>query len=126
MLGLSSLKLALFAGVALAVIGAVGAMISTHDARIVSERVIREQAAALTAMTADHARQVAALEANAAAMADRLASSSQIKESIRVVTHTTACADSPAGRAAIAGLRGRAAPPAATPGGAGVPVRVPR
>jgi hypothetical protein len=98
--------------------------------RLIHEPAIRaEYAAELAAATAEaHARlQAAALTVAEAANADQAAREArriEIRERIVRVPVTSACADSPAVRAALGGLRARPADPGA-PAGAALPAGVP-
>ena len=91
------------AGVALII--ALHFMIAAHDGRVLAEQAAAEQAARIVTINADHARAVAALQAQATKSALDAARLTSIMDKINAQPRTKACAVSPAIRMALDGLR---------------------
>lgn len=128
MLGILSLipgRALLYAGVAVAALAAGAWALHQHDARVVAEQRADAQALAISQMQADHARAVAALETRAAEAEARAEASATIRSAIHAAPVTSACASSPAVRAALDGLRGRAGANGDPRSGSGQPANLP-
>jgi len=103
------ISIALYAGVAVAALTVGAVLLHRHDLRIQAEQLAANQAAAIATMTVDHVREVAALEKTAIAAAARAASSADIRNQIHAAPSSSVCATSLPIRAALDGLRRRAA-----------------
>lgn len=99
--GLALLAIALLTAGALA--------LNQHDARVRAEQTVVAQAARIATLQADHARAVAALEAQAAAAQARAKRLASIRSAIDAAPRSSACNASAAVRAVLDGLRHHAA-----------------
>lgn len=108
-------KLLRYGALALAVVAGGWFLLHQHDARVRAEAQLSAQAARLSALMADHKRVVAALEAESTAAAARVRALETTRKAVYASPRTTGCADSPAVRAALDGLRKPPANGARTP-----------
>lgn len=112
LLALATGPLGKILGVLLAVLSLGGGLIwivQEHDAKVLAESAVQEQAKTIAVMKADAERSAAALVANAKATADIASKATTIREAVDAAPRTTGCSDSPAIRAALDGLRNTAA-----------------
>ncbi|CAH2606498.1 conserved protein of unknown function (plasmid) [Rhodovastum atsumiense] len=96
-----------------AVIGAAWGAVALHDRDVRAALVAQQQAAQVAADLAQQRRVTAALGTALAAANARAAETADIKEAIDHATATDGCAQSPAMRALLDGLRKRASTSAA-------------
>lgn len=114
-------KIAGIAAVALGLFAAGALALHQHDARVRAEQLLAEEKVQAEAIAADQRRTVAALEAQASEAAARADQLMKVRSSVHAAPVTTGCADRPAIRAALDGLRRTAVGgPGAAAGGAGV------
>lgn len=110
-------KAMLYTGVAMAALSIGGYMLHSHDVGILTAQAAKEKQVALDELRADQAKAFAALQDVATAAQARAASSATIRSQIIAAPATTACAASPAIRAALGGLRNRAVVAGGNPAG---------
>ena len=105
-------RIAGVAVLAVALLTAGALALNQHDARVRAEQTVAAQAAEIATMQADHARAVAALEAQAAAAQTRAKRLASIRSAVDAAPLSSACSASAAVRAVLDGLRQHAiAPP---------------
>jgi uncharacterized protein HemX len=110
-LGILALVLALAGGSAL--------WLHEHDVRVLAEQAAAEAMQVSAEQAREHQAAIAALQAQHAADLARLRATTAVKQEIARAPITTACAASPAVSAAAAELRRRAGPGAGQAGRAG-------
>ena len=80
-------------------------LMHVHDQSVLARQALATSEAVRKAEAEDHAKAVAALEANAREAAQRAATTAPIRNKINAAPRTNSCASSPAVRATLDGLR---------------------
>lgn len=112
---------------ALSLGGGVALWFREHDARILAEVAAKQAVVVAAAQHAQDQRTISGLTQSAAQAVARVAATSKLKASIDATPSSNVCADSPAARAFLAGVRGgsiggnASAAPAAAAGGVVLP-----
>ena len=114
-----------YAALAVTMAGAAWWVVGEHDSAVRGALLAEQRAAQLVQLQAQHERTVAALESEAASERARADAMATARRMIANAPITTACADSPAVRAALDGLRSKPSAAPGAPGGAKQPAGVP-